>query len=131
MDFQIITDSNGIGQLTFTKNTDIRTDVWLSLMIKKGSWFVNPEFGCELFKIKKVTNSNLMLVKEYCLAALEWLIVTSRASSTDCTVVRDPRTYNRYAIDLTVTQANGIKLFYQLFSDVQTGKIQWAPVGGP
>jgi len=131
MDFQITPDNQGIGQLSFTKNTDLRTDIWLSIMTKKGSFFVNPDFGCEVYKIRKVTDSNLLLMKQYFEACLQWLITTGRATYVNADVVRDSTIYNRYDVTITVTQANGIVLYYELFSDVQSGTIQWAAVGGP
>jgi len=128
MDFQIITEQN-IGKLTFVKNTDIRTDIYMSLNVKQGTWFQNPDFGSQLYKVKKVTGPNLILAKQYIQSALQWLINIGYA--TAIAVEAQAGTLGHIIINLTVTQANGMVLFYQLFNDVKTGKIQWSPVGGP
>ena len=126
MDFQVNT-INGIGQMTWNKNTDIRSDVYFSLMIKRGSWFADTSFGCRLHEIKKLTDSNLLLAHQYVLEALNWLIQTGRA--TTISAVATKADYNKISIDIQVQQANGIKLFYKIFSDVLSGKVTWNPVG--
>jgi phage gp46-like protein len=129
MDFKVNL-THGFGHMVFEKNTDIGTDLYFSLMIKKGSWFANPDFGCELYKLKKVTDGNLLLAKQYVLSALDWLKTTGRAKSIKADVKKDLFKTNQIDIIIEVEQANGVKLFYEMFDDVRSGKINWSPVGG-
>ena len=140
MDFQINLPGNdlgttrtvsSVGEMAFVKNTDIRTDVYLSLNIKKGSWFANPKFGCDLFKIRKITAGNLVLAKQYVEAALQWMIITGRAKAVTVVVERNSQNLWYMSISISITQADGMVFFYQMYQDVSTGKIVWTAVGGP
>ena len=113
--------------MTWDRNTDIRSDVYISLAIKRGSWFADPNFGSRLSEIKKVTDNNLLLAHQYALDALQWLRQTGRATSI--TAVATKGGYNQIDIDIQVVQSNGMKLFYQISTDVLSGKVAWAYVG--
>jgi len=130
MDFKVDT-TNGFGVMTFVKNTDIRTDIYNSLATRQGDFFQNTEFGSQIYKIKKVTDSNLVLAKQYVELALQWLIQTGKASQISVIVEKDTAHYDQIDIKITVVQTNGIVLFYQQFNDVRSGKIVWTSVGGP
>lgn len=81
MDFTIETD--GISaDMTFEKVEDIRNNVFLSLYIDKGSFFLNPEFGSRLYLLKraKLTPNTEKLAIEYCKEALQWIINIGRAT---------------------------------------------------
>ena len=131
MDFQVVMDSSyPTGGLTFTKNSDIRTNIYLSLNIKKGSWFANTQFGNELYKVKKVTDAGLVLAKQYIEQALQWLIQTGKATSIKVEVVKSDK-LGSINFNVQALQPNGITVYYQQFLDVQTGKLSWAPIGGP
>lgn len=131
MDFQIIPDSHGMGAMVLTKNTDIGTDIYLSLAIPYGSWFQNPTFGSSLFQIKKVTASNILLARQYVQKALQWLIQTGKALTIDVVVEADSLDRNRIDIKVTAKQTNGVELFYQQYLDVRAGTLVYQPVGGP
>ena len=71
MDFQVLLDAQyPTGGLTFTKNSDIRTSIYNSINIKKGSFFQDRSFGSDLHLIKKATDANLLLAKQYVEQAL-------------------------------------------------------------
>jgi phage gp46-like protein len=130
MDFKTDT-TNGLGYMTFGKNTDIRTDIYLSLSINQGDFFQNSGFGSQLFRIKKVTPNNIVLAQKYVTDALNWLIQTGRASSITVIVEKDTRNIDQLDIKVTALQPNGVTVYYQQFNDVRSGKITWTPVGGP
>jgi phage gp46-like protein len=105
--------------MTSEKNTNISTNVYLSLFVKKGSQFQRPDFGCEW--VNKISPQSLNLQRQNIINALKWMIKAQRAKKIDVWVEQDLRTYNQMNISITVTQQNGIPITYTLFM----------PVGGP
>jgi phage gp46-like protein len=123
MDFQIqLNQGTNTGALVFAKNQDIRTNIFLSLSINKGSFFQNKDFGCELFKIKKITGPNILLAQQYVQDALQWLIQTGRATSITVIVEQDLIDRNRLDIKISAIQPNGLIIKYTT---------KFYPVGGP
>jgi len=119
MDFQVILDGQyPTGGLTFTKNSDIRTDIFNSINVQKGSFFQNTSFGSSLFKIKKLTDSNLLLAEQYIKEALEWLLKTGRAASIAVLVERDSLDRGRMNLKVTATQPDGLIITYEQFKRV-------------
>lgn len=119
MDFQVLLDAQyPTGGLTFTKNSDIRTDIFNSINIQKGSFFQNISFGSDLFKIKKLTDSNLLLAKQYIQECLEWLLKTGRAVSIGVLVERDTADRGRMNLKITAKQPDGLILTYEQFKRV-------------
>jgi phage gp46-like protein len=58
MDFKILTDDDAtVGQMTFDPAGDIMNNVYLSLVVKRGSWFQNPEFGSRLHLLQRAKNT--------------------------------------------------------------------------
>lgn len=126
MDFRV-DSTNSIPCLTFEKNTDLRTDIYFSLAVKKGGWFADLNFGSELFRVRKVTDGNMLLAHQYVLQALDWLKQTGRAVETSCVAGKSGT--DSMSLDITVVQANSVSLFYKAYLDVRNGKISWQPVG--
>lgn len=130
MDFKVITQ-NGLGLMTFDKNTDISTDIYNSLAIRQGDFFQNTTFGSQLYLIKKVTDKNLVLAKSYVDQALAWLIQTNKASQISVIVEKDSTNIDQIDIKVTAVQPNGVTVFYQQFNNVRNGTVVWTSVGGP
>lgn len=122
MDFQInINAQYPTGGMLFTKNTDIRTSIYLSLNINKGSFFQNPSFGSLLYTIKKMNQQNLSLAKQYCDEALKWLIQTGRATSITVIVEQDISNPYRMDIKVTAKQPDGLIISYQQYRPIGLG----------
>jgi len=117
MDFALDPATPG-ATMTWTKNTDIRTDMFTSLTINKGSFALNPTFGSDLYKIKKITESSLNLAKQYCQEALKWLIQVGRAKTIDVIVERDTDDFTRMNIKVTATQPNGLIVSWAMYRTV-------------
>ncbi len=116
MDFQITCSSEyPSGALTFTKNTDLRTDVFMSIFTKKGSFFQRPDFGSNLFKINKLSDSTINLARQYIADALQWLIIVGKATAVEVVVEKDLQNLGQMDIKVNVTQANGVIITYQMF----------------
>ena len=121
MDFKILTDEDAMGQMTFDSAEDIMNNVFLSLMIKRGSWFQNPEFGSRLHLLQRAKNTEktAALAEEYCKEALRWLIDTGRATRIDVHTQRDrTQDLHRLKFIVEVTEANGRQVTFERFVEV-------------
>jgi phage gp46-like protein len=119
MDFKIIFDSDHPeGMMTFEKNSDIKTSIFLSLNIKKGDFFQNLDFGSELYKINKITDQNVNLAKQYIQHALTWLISSGRATSLNVIVEKDSIDKNRINVKIEMTEPSGNLVQYSMFRTV-------------
>lgn len=120
-DFAIIIDENANGKMTFDPSGDIMNNIYLSLAIRRGSWFQNPQFGSRLHLLhrEKNTEKTAALAEEYCKEALQWLIDCGRATKVNVYSERD-RTQNldRLKILVEVTQADGRQVTYTHFVEV-------------
>jgi len=122
MDFRIDM-TNGLGEMTFEKSEDIMNNVYLSLMVRKGSFFQNPDFGSRLHLLKRAKNTEqtAALAREYCKEALRWLLNTGRATKIDVYSERDlggAGVRDRLKLLVEVTQADGRKLSFATFLEV-------------
>ena len=104
-----------MGALSLTKNSDLRTSIYNSLNINYGSFFQYPTFGSKLYQIKKITDANLLLAKQYVQEALTWIIQVGRATSIDVLVEKDLQDRNRFDIKVTATQPSGLIITYKQF----------------
>ncbi len=121
MDFKILTDEDAMGQMTFDPAEDIMNNVFLSLMVKRGSWFQNPEFGSRLHLLQRAKNTEktAALAEEYCKEALRWLIDTGRATRIDVHTQRDrTQDLHRLKFIVEVTVANGRQVTFERFVEV-------------
>jgi len=121
MDFKILTDEDAMGQMTFDPAEDIMNNVFLSLMVKRGSWFQNPEFGSRLHLLQRAKNTEktAALAEEYCKEALRWLIDTGRATRIDVHTQRDrTQDLHRLKFIVEVTEANGRQVTFERFVEV-------------
>lgn len=121
MDFTIVQNDNGLPEMTFDKAGDISNNILLSLVVQRGSWFQNPEFGSRLHLLRKAKNTALTerLARDYCREALQWLLDTGKVTVLDIATERD-LTVNRHRLKLVIeaTQANGRKVTFEHFVEV-------------
>ncbi len=120
MDFKIETDGLA-GAMTFEKADNIMNNVFLSLMIPRGGWWFNPQFGSRLHLLQRAKNTErtAILAREYVKEALAWLIAARRAVKIDVATERDPRTDpHRLKALIEVTQADGRELTFETFVEV-------------
>jgi len=121
MDFKILTDEDAMGQMTFDPAEDIMNNVFLSLMVKRGSWFQNPDFGSRLHLLQRAKNTEktAALAEEYCKEALRWLIDTGRATRIDVHTQRDrSQDLHRLKFIVEVTEADGRQVTFERFVEV-------------
>lgn len=122
MDFKInIEQGTGLGAMTFEKADDIMNNVYLSLMVRRGSFFQNTDFGSRLHLLKRAKNTErtAALAEEYCKEALQWLLNIGRATKINVYTQRDRlQDLNRLKLLIEVTQADGRQLSFQTFTEV-------------
>ena len=83
MDYLIKIDSMNKPQMTFNAANSIVNNIILSLAVKKGAFFLDPDFGSRLFEIKTASDQNILLAQRYAKDALVWLIKIDKLSSVD------------------------------------------------
>lgn len=122
MDFKILTDDDAtVGQMTFDPAGNIMNNVYLSLVVRRGSWFQNPDFGSRLHLLERAKNTQktAALAEEYCREALQWLIDTGRATKIDVHTERDrSQDLHRLKLLVEVTQADGRTVSFDRFVEV-------------
>ena len=121
MDFAIeTTGDDGIGQMTFTDATNYMNNVYLSLMVRKGSFFQNPDFGSRLYLLNrsKLTPQTAELVKDYVREALQWMIDAGRATAIGVETEMDTAVTGRLKVRVEVTQNDGSIITFQTFVGV-------------
>jgi len=125
MDFNIdiATDGSAAGVMTFDKsaNGNLMNNIYLSLVIKKGSWFQDLNFGSRLHLLQRAKNTEqtAALAEEYCKEALQWLIDTARATKIDVISERDRlQDLHRLKLLVAVTKADGDQVTYTTFMEV-------------
>ena len=118
MDFAIVMNS-GQAEQTFDKAGDIFNNIYLSLAIKKGSWWLDSDFGLRDRGRMKNTEANARLVRQDCKEALQWIIDNGRATSIEVTTERDrSQDLNRLQILVEATQADGKRVTFETFKEV-------------
>lgn len=119
MDFQLIYNSatGGIDQ-SFTEAGDILNNIIISLAIKKGSWWHDPQFGLTDRPRMKNTPTTARLIKQDVEQALQWIIDAGRATRIDVATWRDDNDRYRLNIHVSATQADGRIVTYETFKEV-------------
>lgn len=117
MDFAIDM-SSGTPQMSWDKVSDIRNNAILSLLIVRGSWWFNPQFGMRALP-KKNTARNAALIKDYAAEALQWILDSGRATNIEIQVERDLlQDLNRVKLVVAITQADGRQVTFDVFKEV-------------
>lgn len=117
MDYLIKADSLKTPQMLFNSTPDsLLNNIILSLSVKQGSFFLFPDFGNRLHKIKSITPSNIELAKAYCLESLDWLIRIGRVKSN---TVSAQRHGDEIKLQIISIKVNGEPIeythFYRIF----------------
>ncbi len=109
MDFSITIDAlDGVPTMSWTKSSDISTNVWYTTNTEKGTFFQNPDFGVKLRDINKVTDNNIDLIKQRLEKAYNWLLTTGKAKQLKVIVEKDSRSVYRVNYKIEIYQADGV-----------------------
>jgi len=123
MDFAIQIDSAGLGRMTLDHAEDgnLLNNIYLSLMVRKGAFFQNMDFGSRLHLLQRAKNTaqTEALAIEYCREALAWLIDTGRVRKFDFYAERD-RTQDLHRLKLLIeaTRPDGGVVAFTTFVEV-------------
>ncbi len=107
--------------MTFNKDASILNNIYLSLMMDKGSFFQDPAFGSRLYLLKraKSVERTASLARDYCMEALRWMIDTGKAGGFDIYTEIDNRTgTDRLKIQIIATEANGNQVDFTIFKEI-------------
>jgi len=121
MDFALQIDSRGQAAMTFGKSETMINNIYLSLMVKKGSFFYDPTFGSRLHELQREKNtpSTARKAEDYCREALQWLLDAGKATRIDIYTERDPaQDPHRLKLLVEATPANGPVVPFSTFIDV-------------
>lgn len=108
MDFAItIENQTGLGQMTFEKAKTIMNNIYLSMMVKRGSFFYDPTFGKRRREREKNTPRTMRLNIDDCKESLQWMIDTGKAKTIEVYAQRDlPQDLHRLKMLIEVTPVN-------------------------
>jgi phage gp46-like protein len=83
VDFSLILDSDGRPQASLGSADELHNAILLSLHVRRGSFFLNPDFGSRLHEIHTLSDSDIALARQYVVECLEWLKTINRVSNID------------------------------------------------
>ena len=119
MDFQLAYDrAAGTVDQTFEPARDILNNLIITLSIKKGSWWHDPQFGLTDRPRLKITPATERLIRQDIEQALQWIIDAGRASNIDVSTWRDDNNRHRLNILVTAAQTDGRIISYTTFKEV-------------
>jgi phage gp46-like protein len=123
MDFAITIDNQtGLGAMTFVKAENIMNNIYLSLKVKRGSFFYDPTFGSRLYLLDREKNTEIkrQLAVDYAKEALQWMIASGKAQTVDVYAERDrQRNLDRMKLLVEVTPVNADQpVAFSIFVDV-------------
>lgn len=121
MDFAINLNA-GLPEMTWDRSDGtIFNNIYLSLMIPRGGWWFNPEFGSRLHELgrEKLTPRTERLARDYTREALQWLIDAGRATAVAIdTEIDRTQTTGRLKLIIAVTQADNRTVTFDTFVGV-------------
>jgi len=111
------TDSMGRPSQSWDQDDTIMSDIALSILVPRGSFFQDPSFGLPELP-GKLTPRNVELARERVREALQWLLDTGRAKSMEIEVERDADADDRLNIRVVAVQADGREVTFGTFVEV-------------
>jgi phage gp46-like protein len=122
IDFALTLDDTGQPQATLNNADTLLNAVLLSLHIKRGSFFLNPDFGSRLHELKSTSSPDVALAKQYALESLEWLITVKKITTLD--IIVTPGRNGRLHFKITINTRNMVETIVEM-----TRKTGPSPVG--
>jgi phage gp46-like protein len=120
MDYKLTID--GIdADMTWEKADTILNNIYLSIMIPRGSFFQNTDFGSRLHLLQrgKNTENTASLAREYALEAVSWLKDAGRAEKIDVyTQIDKSQDMHRLGLLVEAFQADGRQVTFETFLEV-------------
>lgn len=103
----------------YTLSDDLGNNIYLSLMVRKGSWLFNPSFGSRLYLLEREKALDRVAKKalEYCNEALKWILDSGRAESCEVTIELDKA--NSRLKCLVEAKSKGVPATYEYYVQVR------------
>lgn len=95
--------------MSFDRVDTIMNNIYVSLMVRRGSFFANPEFGSRLHLLQRAkdTDQTAQRAVGYVREALQWMIDTGKAKTVQVYAQRERTAYTRRLLMLIeVTPVN-------------------------
>jgi phage gp46-like protein len=108
----------GLPELALEAEDTIRNNIYLSLAIRKGTWWHDPGFGLDWSPRQKLTSRTPALLRERCLEALKWILDIGRAKSIEVTTERDTKNRRRINVLVEAVQADGREVTFETYTEV-------------
>ncbi|NVO00766.1 MAG: phage GP46 family protein [Geobacteraceae bacterium] len=116
-DFNISIDNQGVPFTSLNGGNSFFNNIWLSLNIPLGSWWVDPSFGLAQRPRRKLTSLTMRQIEDDHNQALKWLLDSGRATLINLLVVAVD-VPNRIRVIVTATPAEGDQVTYEKFVEV-------------
>ncbi len=116
-----IEDGTGAADMGLGSGDSFINNIYLSLMVARGSFFQDAEFGSRLYLLKraKSVQANARLAKDYCEEALAWMIEAGRAKAFEIeTSIERLGSTDRLNIWILATRANGQEVEFTTFTEI-------------
>lgn len=109
-----------LGPADLVVGSELASAIVVSLFTDPGWWgntYEDDDWGCRLLELRRAKHSNetLLRARDYCQAALAWLIEDGVARAVD---VQTAWQGSLLAIAITVTQATGVSRFSFVWDEV-------------
>lgn len=118
-DGKLIINLDGLATLMRGEEENtILNNLYLSLAIRKGSWWIDPEFGLDLPQGMKVTSATAADLRQRILKATAWIIRLGRARSIEVYTERDDINPGRINSAVRAVQADGREIQFSTFLEV-------------
>jgi phage gp46-like protein len=85
-DFALMLDGNNRPQAALGPADATLNALMLSLHIRRGAWFFNPDFGSRLHEIRTTSDRDIALARQYALEAVQWLLDAKIANTIELEV---------------------------------------------
>ena len=103
------------------KWNDIRELVLMSIGTDKGTWWADPDFGSELWLLRKngkVDGQTAGTLRRMVLESLQWIIQGSLAKKIDCTAERTGKNEIRYSVIIFRPDGNSLPPITEVWNAV-------------
>lgn len=109
---------SAIADRDFLLADSLLSNIYFSLMIKRGDWWIAPEFGSLFHTLRTFEKNVLQQAERFAKSATKWIIDTGRASKIDFFVRRSIQNQDRLEIHVLATKKDGSEVKFETFYSV-------------
>lgn len=101
-----------------TTTDPLVTNMYLSLAVKRGSWWFNKEFGIRKDLITKISTNSKDIVRDVILEAFQWMIDAGKVRYFSIITELDISDSTRINLDIKAEKTNGDIVKFATFMSV-------------